>query len=87
MDTDPDVVAGRADSLAIRHRRRTLTIFVGTSIAVFAMGLFIDVLTDTHDQYWVLFVAPSMIAFIVGVVALLLSLWSYVARRLGGLGP
>jgi hypothetical protein len=33
-----------------------------------------------------LFVAPSMIAFIVGVVALLLLLWSYVPQRRSGVG-
>jgi hypothetical protein len=36
---------------------------------------------DTRDEYWALFVAPSMIAFIVGVVALPMLVWSYLPRR------
>jgi cytochrome P450 len=63
---------------------RKQTILVGASIVIFAIGLFIDALpnSDTHDRYWVLLVAPSMIAFVVGAVALLLLLLrSFVPQR------
>jgi len=65
------------------RRRKTLVIVVAASVALFVVGLVIDALPspDTHDQYWALFVAPSMIAFIVGVVAVLLLLWSYAPQR------
>lgn len=68
---------------AIAQKRRTRAIVVGASIAVFAIGLVIDALpsSDVHDKYWALFVAPSMIAFIVGVVASVPLLWSYLPQR------
>ena len=68
---------------AVAHKRKTRTIVVVASIAVFAIGLFVDGLPSeaTHDRYWMLFVAPSMIAFIVGVIALPMLVWSYLPRR------
>jgi hypothetical protein len=65
------------------HTRRTLAIVVAASIAIFAIGLFINALPsqDVHDRYWALFVAPVMIAFFVGVVALPMLVWSYLTGR------
>jgi peptidoglycan/LPS O-acetylase OafA/YrhL len=74
---------GIVSDTAIAHKRKTCTIVVVASIAIFAIGLLINALPsqDVHDSYWTLFVAPSMIAFIVGVAALALLLWSYLPRR------
>jgi undecaprenyl pyrophosphate phosphatase UppP len=68
---------------AITHKRRTRAIIVVVSIAAFAIGLLIDKLpsSQTHDDYWLVFVAPSMIAFIVGAIALTMLVWSYVTDR------
>ena len=64
---------------------RNPAIVVVASIAIFAIGLLINALPSqgVYDSYRALFVAPSMIAFIVGVVAMALLLWSYLPRRRG----
>ncbi len=74
---------GIVSDTAIAHQRKTRAIVVVASIATFGIGLFVDSLpsSDVHDRYWVLFVAPLMIAFIVGVVALPMLVWSYLPRR------
>ena len=63
--------------------RRIRFIVVATSAVVFALGLLIDSLPsdETHDRYWLLFVAPMMIACTVGVVALPMLVWSLLPRR------
>ena len=70
---------------AVAHQRKTRAIVVVASIAVFVIGLVIDALPSeaTHDEYWMLFVAPSMIAFMVGVIALPMLVWSYLPRHQG----
>ncbi len=65
----------------IPAKRRRRAIVLAISIAVFAIGLLDVVPQDLHDDYWYLFVAPSMIAFIVGVVAVLMLGWTYMPRR------
>jgi len=64
-------------------QKRIRFIVVAIAIVVFVLGLVIDGLPsdDVHDRYWYLFVAPSMIGFIVGVVALPMLLWSLFPRR------
>ena len=68
---------------AIAHQRKTRTVVVVASIVIFAIGLVVNALPspDVHDSYWPLFVAPFMIAFIVGVVALPMLVWSYLPLR------
>ncbi|MFN2588080.1 MAG: hypothetical protein ABR613_08185 [Actinomycetota bacterium] len=67
--------------IAGKRRRRAAVLAV--SVAVFVIGLFANTLPsqELHDEYWFLFVAPSMIAFMVGAVALLMLGWSYLPRR------
>jgi hypothetical protein len=76
---------GTVTGTSITHQRRTRATIVGASVAIFAIGLFVDALpsSDVHDRYWVAFVAPMMIAFVVGVVALPMLVWSYLPRRHG----
>lgn len=63
--------------------RRTLVIVLAVSAVVWAMGLMINALPseDLHDRYWYLFVAPSMIGFIVGVMALTALAVTYLPRH------
>jgi peptidoglycan/LPS O-acetylase OafA/YrhL len=70
---------------AIARTRKRLVIVGAASIAVFAIGLLLNALPseDVHDRYWMLFVAPSMIAFMVGAVAVGSLAWSYRPRRRG----
>jgi hypothetical protein len=65
------------------RQRRTRAAVVVLSIGLFILGLVINSLPsqDTHDKYWALFVAPSMIAFLVGAVALPMCVWSWLPRR------
>lgn len=65
------------------RRRRIRFLVVAISIVVFALGLLIDSLPSdqTHDRYWFLFVAPMMVGFMVGVVALAMLAWSLLPRR------
>ena len=74
---------GSVTDTAIAHQRKVRTVVVVASIAVFAIGLFVDSLpsSDVHDSYWEFFVAPVMISLIVGVVALPMLVWSYLPRR------
>jgi undecaprenyl pyrophosphate phosphatase UppP len=67
----------------IARKRRRRAVVLAVSVAVFVIGLFVNALPsqDLHDDHWLLFVAPSMIAFMVGVIALLMLAWSYVPRR------
>ena len=69
----------------VAERRKTLSVVIGASIAVFVIGLLIDGMPsdDTDDTYWMLFVAPSAIAFTVGAVALAMLGWTYVPRTHG----
>jgi len=70
----------------IARKRRRRAVVLAASVAVFAVGFFVDALpsSDVHDTYWYLFVAPMMIAFVVGVMALLMLAWSYVPRHEDG---
>ncbi|MFN2491079.1 MAG: hypothetical protein ABR529_15390 [Actinomycetota bacterium] len=70
----------------IAHKRRRRAVVLAISVVVFAIGLIVDALPSerVHDQYWFLFVAPPMIAFIVSVPALLMLGWSYIPRREDG---
>jgi hypothetical protein len=65
-----------------RQKRIRFTVVV-IAIIVFVLGLVIDSLPseDLHDRYWYLFVAPSMIGFMAGVVALPMLVWSLLPRR------
>jgi len=65
------------------RQRRVRLIVVGIAIVVWTLGLIINSLPseDMHDRYWYLFVAPSMIGFMVGVVALPMLVWSLLPRR------
>ncbi len=65
------------------RQRRVRLIVVGIAIVVWALGLIVNSLPseDMHDRYWYLFVAPSMIGFMVGVVALPMLVWSLLPRR------
>ena len=74
---------GIVSDTGMAHRRKTYVIVIVASVVIFAIGLLIDALPsqDVHDSYWALFVAPSMIAFIVGAVAMALLVWSYLPRR------
>ena len=67
----------------IARQRKTRVAVAAAAVAGFAIGLVIDSLPsqDTHDKYWALFVAPFMIAFIAGAVALSMLVWSYLPRR------
>ena len=67
----------------LTRRRRTRSIVAAIAIALFAVGLLIDSLPSqsTHDRYWFLFVAPSMIGFLAGVIALPMLVWSLIQRR------
>jgi hypothetical protein len=68
---------------AIAHQRKRRAIVVVAALVVFAIGPVIDALPSeaTHDEYWMLFVAPSMIALMVGAIALPMLVWSYLPRR------
>lgn len=70
----------------IAGQRRRRAIALAASVAIFAIGLFVNALPseNLHDEYWFLFVAPSMVAFLVGVIALLMLGWSYIPRRESG---
>ena len=67
----------------LARQRRVRLIVVGIAIVVWALGLVINSLPgeDLHDRYWYLFVAPSMIGFMVGAVALPMLVWSLLPRR------
>ncbi|HEX8770975.1 MAG TPA: hypothetical protein VF711_09430 [Acidimicrobiales bacterium] len=67
----------------LTRQKRIRFIVVAVAIVVFVLGLVINSLPseDMHDQYWYLFVAPSMIGFMVGVVALPMLVWSLLPRR------
>lgn len=70
------------DTTLARERRIRFTVVV-IAFVVWALGLVINSLPsqDIHDRYWYLFVAPSMIGFMVGVVALPMLVWSLLPRR------
>ena len=65
------------------RQKRIRFIVVVIAIVVWVLGLVINSLPseDMHDRYWYLFVAPSMIGFMVGVVALPMLVWSLLPRR------
>ena len=67
----------------LTRQKRIRFIVVAIAIVVFVLGLVMNSLPseDTHDRYWYLFVAPSMIGFMVGVVALPMLAWSLLPRR------
>jgi len=67
----------------LARQKRIRFIVVVIAIVVIALGLVIDSLPseDMHDRFWYLFVAPSMIGFMVGVVALPMLVWSLLPRR------
>lgn len=67
----------------VSSRRRTRLIVVGASVGVFALGAFIDSIPSGafHDRYWMFFVAPMMLAVVVGAIALPMLAWSCVPRR------
>lgn len=66
----------------VATKQKVLAVVVVASIAVFVIGLVIDRMPseDTHDRYWMLFVAPSSIAFVVGTVALAMLARTLLAR-------
>jgi hypothetical protein len=67
----------------LARQRRIRFIVVVIAIAIWALGLLIDWLPsdEMHDRYWYLFVAPLMIGFMVGVVALPMLVWSLLPRK------
>jgi hypothetical protein len=69
-----------ADTARTRSRA---AIVLAASVVVFVTALYVNTLpgSNTHDAYWVAFVAPMMIAPAVGLVALLMLAWSYLPRR------
>ena len=75
--------AGTVTDAANTRQRRTRAAVVVISIGAFILGLVIDSLPsqDTHDKYWALFVAPSMVAFLIGAVALPMWVWSWLPRH------
>jgi hypothetical protein len=74
---------GMATVPDIADKRRRRAVVLAVSVAVFVISLFVDALPsqDVHDEYWFLFVAPSVIAFTVGIVTLLMLGWSFIPRR------
>ena len=67
----------------LARQKRIRFIVVVIAVVVWALGLVINSLPSEHmhDRYWYLFVAPSMIGFMVGVVALPMLVWSLLPRR------
>ena len=67
----------------LTRQNRIQFIVVAIAIVVFVLGLVINSLPseDTHNRYWYLFVAPSMLGFMVGVVALPMLVWGLLPRR------
>ncbi len=67
----------------LARERRIRFIVVVIAVVVWTLGLVVDSLPseDMHDRYWYLFVAPSVIGFMVGVVALPMLIWSLLPRR------
>lgn len=67
----------------IARQRRIRVIVVVAALSVWALGLVINSLPseDLHDRYWYLFIAPSMIGFMVAVVALSMLVLSLLPRR------
>ncbi len=70
----------------VARTRKALWIVVAAAATLFAIGVAINGLPsdEVHDRYWIAFVAPSMIGFIVGVAALPLLLWTYRPSRRKG---
>jgi hypothetical protein len=68
--------------------RRTLAIVMAGAITLWAIGFVIDGLPSdaTHDRYWMLFVAPSMIGLMVGVITVPLLVWSWLPQQRGRRG-
>jgi len=67
----------------IGRKRLRRAVALGISVAAFSIGLLIDASPSqaVHDAYWPLFVAPSLIALPVGVIALLMLAWTFLPRR------
>lgn len=80
---DRDTKEQGMKNISITHQRRTRATVLGVCLAVFMFGLWIDSLPSqaTHDDYWMLFVAPMMIAVLAGAVVLPMLVWSYLPRR------
>ncbi len=78
-----DKTGDAVDHTTLTRQKRIRLIVVAIAIVVFVLGLVIDSLPseDMHDRYWYLFVAPSMIGFMVGVVALPMLVWSLLPRQ------
>jgi len=70
----------------VARTRKALCIVVAAAATLFALGFAINGLPsdEVHDRYWIAFVAPTMIGFIVGVVALPFLLWTYRPPRRQG---
>jgi len=70
------------DATSAGQKRIRFIVLVIASF-VWALGLVVNSLPseDLHDRFWYLFVAPSMIGFMVGVVALPMLVWSLLPRR------
>ncbi len=69
----------------LTRQKRVRFMVVVVAIVVYVLGLVINSLPseNMHDRYWYLFVAPSMIGFIAGVVAVPMLVWSLLPRREG----
>lgn len=67
----------------IARKRTRRAVALAASVAVFAIGLFVNALPSpgAHDAHWYLFVAPLMIASVAGIIALLMLAWTYVPRQ------
>lgn len=67
----------------LARQRRIRFLVVVIAVVVWALGFVINSLPseDMHDRYWYLFIAPSMIGFMVGVVAVPMLVWSLLPRR------
>lgn len=65
-----------------RSDRRRDVVTDTLAFVVWALGFVIDSLPsdEMHDRYWFLFIAPSMIGSIVGVVAVPMLVWSLLPR-------
>lgn len=65
-----------------RQRRIRFIVFAVAAL-VWAVGLVINSLPseETHDRYWILFITPMMVGFMVGVVVLPMLIWSMLPRQ------
>lgn len=82
LQRDKREVGITSESDVSTKRRRRAMLLAGC-VAVFVVGLIIESLPsqDLHDEYWYLFVAPVMLALMVGGVAVLMLAWTFLPRR------